>query len=184
MEDITLLVAHNLKKIRDEKKLSLDKLAELTGVSKSMLGQIERGESSPTISVVWKIANGLKISFTTLLSVPQTEIRVVQKAAIPPLVEDRGRYRLFPFFPIEDDRRFEIYIIEIDPGGTLSAEPHPSGTREYLTVFSGELTLRVHDQEYRVAAGDALRFQADRPHTYLNTGESLTQIHLVIHYAD
>ncbi|MEN6483123.1 MAG: helix-turn-helix transcriptional regulator, partial [Anaerolineaceae bacterium] len=67
MEDATLLIAKNLKRIREERKLSLDRLSDLTGVSKSMLGQIERGESSPTISMVWKITNGLKISFTTLL---------------------------------------------------------------------------------------------------------------------
>ena len=73
MEDLTLLVAENLKRIREEKRLSLDKLAELTGVSKSMLGQIEHGESSPTVATVWKISNGLKVSFTTLLGSPQSD---------------------------------------------------------------------------------------------------------------
>jgi transcriptional regulator with XRE-family HTH domain len=111
MEDITLLVAENLKRVREEKKLSLDKLAELTGVSKSMLGQIERGESSPTISVVWKIANGLKMSFTALLSAPQADTYIIHKADIKPLLEDNGKYRLFPFFPIEEGRRVEIYLI-------------------------------------------------------------------------
>jgi transcriptional regulator with XRE-family HTH domain len=71
MEEPTLVVAQNLRRMREDKKLSLDRLAELTGVSKSMLGQIERGESSPTISTIWKIANGLKVSFTSLLNTPQ-----------------------------------------------------------------------------------------------------------------
>jgi Predicted transcriptional regulators len=62
------LIAQNLKRLREERKLSLDRVAELTGVSKSMLGQIERGDSSPTVATVWKIANGLKVSFTTLMS--------------------------------------------------------------------------------------------------------------------
>ncbi|MDA6151190.1 helix-turn-helix transcriptional regulator, partial [Escherichia coli] len=58
MEEIHLILAKNLKAFRENKKLSLEKVAELTGVSKTMIGQIERGESSPTITTIWKIANG------------------------------------------------------------------------------------------------------------------------------
>jgi XRE family transcriptional regulator, regulator of sulfur utilization len=184
MEDITFLVAQNLKRIREEKKLSLDRLAELTGVSKSMLGQIERGESNPTISVVWKIANGLKMSFTALLSAPQEDTSLIRKADITPLIEDNGKYRLFPFFPIEEGRCFEIYRIEIDPGGYLSADPHPEGAQEFLQVFQGELTVRVNQQEFRITEGDSLRFRADRPHAYHNSGGKLAEINLVIHYPD
>ncbi|MCE1253954.1 MAG: XRE family transcriptional regulator, partial [Anaerolineae bacterium] len=182
MEDISLLVAQNLKKIRDEKKLSLDKLAELTGVSKSMLGQIERGESSPTISMVWKIANGLKISFTSLFSAPASDVDLVRKEDIHPLLEDQGKYRLYPFFNIEQDRSFEIYRVEIEPGGLLSAEAHPGGTQEFISVFGGILNLRVDEQEYLLKNGDALRFRADRPHVYANPGKLLTELNMVIHY--
>ncbi len=182
MDDLNLLVAQNLKKIREEKKLSLDKLAELTGVSKSMLGQIERGESSPTIATVWKISNGLKVSFTTLINNPQPDTSLVRREAIHPMVEDGGRYRLYPYFPVEDGRRFEVYSIEIEPGGSLSAEAHAEGTHEFLTVFGGELTLSVGGQDYRVGKGDAIRFRADRPHTYRSTSEKLTRINLVIYY--
>ncbi len=83
MEDLTLLVAQNLKRIRDEKKLSLDKLSELTGVSKSMLGQIERGDSSPTISTIWKISSGLKVPFTALLNAPQPDTFICKKGRNP-----------------------------------------------------------------------------------------------------
>jgi transcriptional regulator with XRE-family HTH domain len=183
MTEITLLVAQNLKRIREEKKLSLDRLAELTGVSKSMLGQIERGDSSPTISVVWKIANGLKISFTALLSAPQPDIHLIAKSEIAPLVEDQGRYRLYPFFPIEEGQRFEIYTIEIEPDGFLSAEAHPENTIEFITQFSGELTIQVDGQPYRVEAGGAIRFRADRPHSYHNRGQTLSRCSLVIQYS-
>jgi len=183
MEDLTLLVAQNLKKMREEKKLSLDKLAELTGVSKSMLGQIERGDSSPTIATVWKIANGLKVAFTSLLETPQNDTTLVHQADITPLIEDSGRYRLFPFFPIEEGRRFEVYTIEIDPGGHLSAEAHQPGAQEFLTLFNGELTVRVDQQEYHLSQGDSIRFRADRPHAYQNSSDSLVKISLVIHYS-
>jgi XRE family transcriptional regulator, regulator of sulfur utilization len=183
MEDLTLLVAQNLKRMREEKKLSLDKLAELTGVSKSMLRQIERGESSPTISTVWKISNGLKVSFTSLLNAEQSDTSMVRRADITPLIEDSGRYRLYPLFPIEEGRRFEVYTIEIDAGGSLSAEAHPQGTEEFITVYAGELTVGVGGETYRVAEGDALRFRADRSHSYHNQGAIPASINLVIHYA-
>ena len=179
-----MLVAENLRSIRETRKLSLDKLAELTGVSKSMLGQIERGESSPTIATLWKISNGLKVSFTTLLSSPQTDTTVVRKGDLEPLVEDNGRYRLYPFFPIEEGRRFEVYMIEIEKGGYLSAEAHPEGTQEFLTAVVGEVTVRVDKKEYRVSEGDSIRFRADRPHVYHNSGNVLTKISLVIHYSE
>lgn len=183
LEDITQLVARNLKRIRDEKKLSLDKLSELTGVSKSMLGQIERGDSSPTISTVWKIASGLKVSFTALLDAPQPEIHIVRKADLEPMIEDDGRYRLYPLFPVDGLRRFEVYMIEIEPGGRLDAEAHPDGTEEVLTVFQGQLTVVVDQHEYLVITGDSIRFQADRPHAYRNNHDALVKLSLIIHYA-
>jgi transcriptional regulator with XRE-family HTH domain len=182
MEDITQLVANNLKRLREEKRLSLEKLAELTGVSKSMLGQIERGDSSPTISTVWKISNGLKVSFTSLMEIPQTETTLVRYRNIKPLLEDDGRYQLFPLFPIEDGRRFEVYSIEIQPGGHLDADPHPDGTQEFLTVYSGGIIVHVDDQDYKVDRGDAIRFHADRSHSYQNSGDTQAVLNLVIHY--
>jgi len=182
MEDVTQLVAHNLRRMREDKKLSLDRMAELTGVSKSMLGQIERGESSPTIATVWKIANGLKVSFTELLNVPQSDTAIVHRQDLQPLYEDSGKYSLFAHFPIEEGRRFEIYTVEIEKGGYLSAEAHAEGTQEFITVFQGELTVRVNNQEYMVAEGDSIRFRADRPHAYHNSGSGLTRVNLVIHY--
>jgi XRE family transcriptional regulator, regulator of sulfur utilization len=183
MEDLTLLIAQNLKKIREEKRLSLDKLAELTGVSKSMLGQIERGESSPTVATVWKISNGLKVSFTSLLTSPQSDTSVVRKAEIGPLIEDDGKYRLYPFFPIEEGRRFEVYAVEIDAGGLLVSEAHPEGTQEFLTVFAGQLAVSVNGQEYQVGEGDAIRFRADRAHSYLNPGAGPVKVSLVTQYS-
>jgi transcriptional regulator with XRE-family HTH domain len=182
MDDLNLLVGQNLKRIREEKKYSLEKLAELTGVSRSMLGQIERGESSPTIATVWKISNGLKVSFTALLDAPQSDTAVVRKEDIRPLLEDDGRYRLYPFFPIEEGQRFEIYSIEIEPGGSLTAEAHPEGTREFLTVFAGQLSVQVNAEEFTVSEGSSIRFRADRPHGYHNPGASLAKMSLVIQY--
>ena len=65
--DVTSTVAANAREIREHKGLTLDRAAALTGVSRSMLAQIEKGEVNPTISVLWKMANGYKVSFTSLV---------------------------------------------------------------------------------------------------------------------
>ncbi|MGE7762178.1 helix-turn-helix domain-containing protein [Peribacillus sp. NPDC097895] len=182
MEEINLILAKNLKAFRESKKLSLERVAELSGVSKTMIGQIERGESSPTITTIWKIANGLKISFSSLINNPQPDTKVVHRSDIQTLSEDNGKYRVYPYFPFEDDKRFEVYSIEIDEGGFLSADSHREGTEEFLTVFEGELTVRVNDKEYTIKNGDSIRFKADKPHSYLNSGESLTRLSMILYY--
>lgn len=182
MEQINLIIAKNLKNYREDKKLSLERVAELTGVSKTMIGQIERGESSPTITTIWKIANGLKLSFTSLINDPQPDANVISRDEVQELIEDNGKYRVYPYFPFADDRRFEVYTVEIEPGGFLSADGHNEGTEEFLTVFDGEVTIEVNDVEYRVGSGDSIRFKADRPHRYHNAGKILTRLNMTIYY--
>ncbi|MBG9787369.1 MULTISPECIES: helix-turn-helix domain-containing protein [Brevibacillus] len=182
MEEIHLIIAKNLKAFRERKKLSLERVAELTGVSKTMIGQIERGESSPTITTIWKIANGLKISFTSLINNPQPDTKVVLRSESKTLSEDNGKYRVYPYFPFEDDRRFEVYSVEIEEGGFLSSDPHREGTEEFLTVFEGELTVRVNNNDYTIRNGDSIRFKADSPHTYHNSGITLTRLSMVLYY--
>lgn len=100
MDAMSGIIAENLKRIRKENKWSLDTVSDMTGVSKSMLGQIERGESSPTISTLWKIATGLHISFTGLLEQSEKEAEIISKEEVNPLLSDGGHFRLYPFFPI------------------------------------------------------------------------------------
>ena len=182
MEEIQLILAKNLKTIREKEKMSLEKVSQLTGVSKTMIGQIERGESSPTLTTIWKIANGLKVSFTSLINNPQPDTKVISLSEVQTLVEDKGKYRLYPYFPFEDDRRFEVYSVEIEKGGFLSADSHREGTEEFLTIYDGQLTVRVNNVEYTVKKGDSIRFKADRPHTYHNSGETLTRLSMTIYY--
>ncbi|MER1278326.1 XRE family transcriptional regulator [Bacillus sp. C15(2022)] len=182
MEEIHLVLARNLKAIRTEKKLSLEKVAELTGVSKTMIRQIERGESIPTITVIWKIAKGLKISFNSLINNLEPDTKVILKKEMQTLSEDNGKYRLYSNFPFHEDRRFEIYSVEIDKGGFLSADSHQVGTEELLTVFEGEVTIGVNDIKYTVKSGDSIIFKADRPHSYLNSGDTLARLSMTIYY--
>ena len=183
MDSINLVVAENLKRFREERKLSLDAVSKLSGVSKSMLGQIERGEVNPTISTVWKIANGLKLSFTELMSRPETNYEAIDTKQIQPLLEDEGKYRNYPMFSFDSERRFEIFYIELDAASRLEAEPHPVGTQEFITVFSGRLEVRVNNEKFSIATGGALRFKADCPHQYQNPGNEICRISMVIYYS-
>ncbi|HVI40274.1 MAG TPA: XRE family transcriptional regulator [Anaerovoracaceae bacterium] len=180
--DVNLIVASNLKAIRENKKLSLDQVAKLTGVSKSMLGQIERGEVNPTISVVWKIANGLKISFTSLLDRAKSDVEVVRKCEVTPLIEDEEKFFNYPIFTFDERRRFEQYLIEIKPGGSMKAEPHLIGTEEFVTAFGGEVSITVAEKEFKLADGDSIHFKSDMSHSYRNNGDKTVHLHMTIFY--
>jgi len=182
MEDIQQTLAKNLKAIRKREKLSLEKVSELSGVSKTMIGQIERVESSPTLNTIWKIANGLKVSFSSLIHDAKPDAKVVLRDDIQLLPEDNGRYRVYPAFPFQEDRRIEIYTVEIDKGGKLEAEAHREGTEEFITVFAGELIIRVNEREYILKTGDSIQFKADRLHSYYHSGEEMTCLSLTIYY--
>ncbi len=182
MSRVNEILSANFRMIREQRKLSLDGAAKLTGVSKSMLAQIERGEVSPTVAILWKIADGLKIPFTRLLQNPQLDIELVPAEKLEPLLADAGRYRNFPLFPCADDRRFEIYAIELDPGCDMRAEGHPAGTEEFVAVVDGVLSLSVGGETRDIGRGGAVRFAADRTHGYANRGDSLCRLSMVIFY--
>jgi XRE family transcriptional regulator, regulator of sulfur utilization len=182
VDHLNRLISENLKRVRAEKGLSLDAVAKASGVSKSMLGQIERGEVNPTVSTMWRIANGLKVSFTSLMTRPHDDTEVVSRAGLQPLFEDGGKVRNYTIFPFDADRGFEIYVVEWDAGGYLHADAHPAGTQEYITLHTGQLVIRVGDEEHLLGAGDSIRFKADQPHAYHNPGESTGTMTMVIHY--
>lgn len=182
MEKLNLIIAKNLKRLREEKALSLNELSKMTDVSKSMLGQIERCEANPTVSTIWKIANGLKISCTELMSMPEADFKIVDKSQVQPLIEDEGKVRIFPVFPFDNTTRFETYSIEIDNKGYLASEAHQQGTQEFITVFSGELTININGEDFVVTKGNSIRFKADKPHVYKNIVDTICSLSMVIYY--
>lgn len=176
-------VARNIKSIRERKKITLDAAAKLTGVSRSMLAQIEKGEVNPTISLLWKIANGYKVSCSSLLS-SNASSRLIRAQEVTPLVEDEGRYINRPAFPFQEDKQFETYHIEIKKDGYLQAQPHLAGAEEFITVFSGAVEITADDEAFALSEGDSLRFKADVPHSYRNIGTETAYLSMIIHYAN
>jgi transcriptional regulator with XRE-family HTH domain len=181
--DLQKVIAANIKAIRENKKLTLDAAAKQTGVSRSMLAQIEKGDVNPTISVLWKIANGYKVSFTSLMDTNTNGALLVRADDVKPLIEDNDKYLNYPAFPFQESRLFETYRIQIKPEGFLSAQPHMAGTEEYITVFAGSVEICAGDETYQLFVGDSLRFRADVEHSYKNIGYETVQLSMLIYYA-
>lgn len=184
MEPIHKKVGKNLHAIRKSRGLSLDNVAEMSGVSKAMLGQIERGDSNPTISVLWRIVNGLGISFTTLIEEVDSDITIATPGDIDPFSEEDGAYLTFPLFPYRLRNKFESYLVVIEPGCEHSSEPHNDGVEEYIFVQQGVLDLEQGGERYEVPTGSAVHFRANQPHTYRNPGTDTVKFFAVIFYAD
>lgn len=181
-EQINRAVAENCKRLREERELTLDRAAKLTGVSRSMLAQIEKGEANPTISVLWKIASGYKVSFTSLLEDREKAPSILRGEQTEPLREDGGRYLNYPVFSFDERACFETYRIVIAPGGSLQAQGHLPGTEEFITVFTGTVEIETDGKRYRLDSGDSIRFQADRPHAYRNACEETVSLSMLIYY--
>lgn len=180
MDPISQVVAQNLRKLRQDRKLSLQDLSELCGVSKSMLGEIERGSSNPTINVIWKIANGLKIPFTTLTTAPRPPVQLVRATEHQGYLEGK-HFDITTVFKYNPDTHTEIYYKSFRPGGVLNSDGHP-GVFEYLMITSGTLTLSASGTTYELKTGDAILFEASAAHVYANRHKELCQAYMVLHY--
>jgi transcriptional regulator with XRE-family HTH domain len=182
MDEITINLAANLRKIRSQEKISLDEMSDRTGVSKSMLRQIENGDSSPSISIVWKIANGLKKSFSSLIEAPVSEYETIDLPSITPMVECDGGYRLFSIFPFNSVTGFEFYYIEIDSMKRLESEGHNGDAQEYIFVTQGELELGIINEIKKVKKNEAIRFNATVSHVYQNSKKEMVKMIMIISY--
>ncbi|MFO1445485.1 helix-turn-helix transcriptional regulator [Bacillus sp. Bva_UNVM-123] len=183
MENIQKNIGSNLRNIRKSRGYSLDSTAEITGVSKAMLGQIERGESNPTVTTLWKIASGLKIPFSSLMYEEPSDILLVDLKTISPIVECNGNYRVYPIFPFDPRKKFEIYTVEIEPGCEHTSDKHNEGVEEHLTVMStGTLEMQIGEQSILIHSKNSIRFLANKMHTYKNNGEKLLTFQLVMYY--
>ena len=182
MDTMNLIVAKNVKRLREEHKLSMEELAKLSGVSKSMLAQIERGEGNPTLSTLWKISNGMKVPFDALTVRPKSPYELVRKAEIQPLLEDDGKVKNYPLFPDDENRRFAVYYLELDVGSYWESEPHLRGTAEFITVAAGRIEIYADGQRFGVGKDESIRFKADTVHSYKNIGEETAILHMILFY--
>ncbi|MGB5446520.1 MAG: XRE family transcriptional regulator, partial [Psychromonas sp.] len=153
-------IAGHLKSLRKKKGLSLDAAAALTGVSKAMLGQIERQESSPTIATLWKISSGLKTSFSAFFA---NQDRLSENLTSFP---DDPKMQMKTLFPYKADVGFEMFEITLTDNHQQNSSAHGSGVIEHIHVLQGELNLYFDGQWHSVKQGESRRFFADQPHAY------------------
>lgn len=183
MQEINEHVANALRTVRAERKLSLDAAAKITGVSKAMLGQIERGESCPTLTTLWKIATGFKLSLSRLLE-PDLSAHVIEVRQLDALrkrpVDDE--MLVAPIFRYDQALGFEMFELTLPAGYERLSEPHVAGATEHIVVISGHMDLFVEQQWLPMKAGSAIRFQADKVHGYRNTSAEPTVFHNIINY--
>lgn len=165
-DDILSRLPARLKEARRAQGLSLDAVAKLSGVSRSMVSQIERGESSPTIATLWNLTRALQVDFAGLLEGSGGGGRIeLLRGQDAPTIENRGsRCRLRILSPPEDAGRHELYELTLGQGGALESQPHARGARELLTVVTGEIEIRSGDHVARARAGDTARYPADVEH--------------------
>jgi transcriptional regulator with XRE-family HTH domain len=178
-------VGANLRRLRTRRGLSLERLAQVSAVSRSMLGQIELGQSAPTINVLWKIAQALEVPFSALLSEQQRGgTQVLSAASTKKLSSMDGRFVSRALFPYDGPRRVEFYELRLLPGGVEEAGAHAPGTLENLVVNRGRIDITVGQDTHRLQENDAILFEADVPHVYRNAGDTEAVMYLVMTYSD
>ncbi|MGG1657968.1 helix-turn-helix domain-containing protein [Brevibacillus sp. NRS-1366] len=184
MNAIHIRIGHNLQRIRKQRQLSLDKLADITGVSKSMLHQIERGDTQPTVTTVWKIATGLNISFSSLLKEDEAVVSIATRKEFPDVTEDNGKCKVYLLFPFDPQTRMEIFTLVLRPTCNYISSPHNDGVQEYITVVSGSFRLQISDESFALQEGQAIRFAGNVQHQYINNSDEDVTIQVVMYYGE
>ncbi|MCB9559338.1 MAG: helix-turn-helix domain-containing protein [Kofleriaceae bacterium] len=182
--DLAPVVGGNLRRLRTRRGLSLEKLAQGSGVSRAMLGQIELGQSAPTITVLHKIARALDVPYAALLSSSGSSGPQLLRATDAKILTNHDRsFSSRALFPFDKPRRVEFYELRLAAGGVEQADAHAPGTTENLVVTGGTLDMEIAGEVHRLGAGDSILFEADVPHAYRNPGKAETVMYLVMTYA-
>lgn len=184
MEKLTAKISATLKTLRHEKGWSLDMASYKTGVSKAMLGQIERGESSPTIATLWKISCGFETSFSSFIddTLPSFQTTVHRVGQLQQLHPEDDKIRVTPLFSYDENLGFEVFIIQLLPGCEHLSPPHENGVVEHVIVIEGEIEVLVNETWCPLKTHEGLRFRADQIHGYRNCTGLTATFHDLIHY--
>ncbi|MBR0040944.1 MAG: helix-turn-helix transcriptional regulator [Oscillospiraceae bacterium] len=182
--DISVIIGKNIKEIREKKKLSLDMAADLTGVSRSMLAQIEKGDVNPTVQTLWKIMEGFKVPFNRLIYRTPPLASIIRKDESD-IYNNSGNkdYRSYVTFPFDESKGFETNRCFLSPGAVHTSTGHIAGTEEFITVFSGRMEITVGHDSFILEEGDSIRFLADTNHSYRNIGDVPLTYHTIMYYS-
>jgi transcriptional regulator with XRE-family HTH domain len=176
-------IGPRVKALREGMGFSLRDLSERSGVSATMLSQVERGGTSPTLVVATRIATGLELTLSQLLRLDEGQHVAVSRAR-GRRHNERGGHLVEELTPPMPGQRADVSLHTLKPGATTGgrADPpmHEPGSRETAVVLAGTLALIVDGTRYDLRDGDSVTFDADLPHHFENDGEEPTRFFAVI----
>lgn len=177
LQEVIGPVARNIKRLREQKNISLSALAASAEISKSTLHKLERGEGNPSIDTLWSLAQALAVPFAALFVEEDAALVQVLRYEDAPVIARRGN-RIVASPPgdagfimrhaLSRHARGEIeaYWVDLNHDATRSARPHAAGVIEHVFGIDGTVEIAVEDEVTVVHSGDRLTFAADRAHSY------------------
>jgi transcriptional regulator with XRE-family HTH domain len=182
-EAINRHLGGRVKHLRSVRGWSLDSLANASGVSRSMLSQIEREQANPTLAVTLRIARAFGLSLGELLETGAASSVTVIRADDPTYHYRSDRHcRIRTLSPLNLEKDVEFYEILLQPGGELRSSPHFEGTREFLNVQKGRIRVESAADTEELNAGDSASYRADVPHSLVNCGKGEATAFLIVIY--
>ena len=180
-ETINEHLGRRVKKLRTDRGWSLDNLAHASGVSRSMLSEIEREKANPTLAVTYRIATAFTMTISELIesSEKQAAIQVVRANDRAQVYRSDKNCQIRTLSPLNLEKDVEFYEVTLRPGGELRSTPHYEGTREFLTVEGGTVRLESGSDISELTRGDSATYRADVPHAIVNVGEGEAVLFLV-----
>lgn len=171
--DPTPALGKTIQRLRKAYNMSLGELSEHSGVAKSIISQIERNETNPTLSTVYRLSRALDTTIEEVLKADESELflELQTRSSVPILESQDGLCRLAIIGPLNLVDIVQWYDFQAKPKGVLESDPHPPGTVEHLYILKGELDVTTADETRSVKAGETLRFRGDKPHRIVNVGE-------------
>jgi rhodanese-related sulfurtransferase/transcriptional regulator with XRE-family HTH domain len=183
---LDVVVGANMRKLRTDRGMSLDALAAATGLSRTLLGQIELGKTPPSVSIVWRIATAFDVPFSAMLATDErrAQTTVLRAEGAKRIESPDGRFASRALYLLSEKPAAEFYELYLAPHSREDAAAHQRGTRENLVVVTGRCEITIAGERHDLGKGDAIVFMADVPHAYVNPGNEPCWIHLVMTYGN
>lgn len=183
-DNLTRHLGLRVKQLRTGRGWSLEVLAGASGVSRSMLSQIERERANPTLAVTLRIAQAFGLALGELLETPGAASTMLVVRADDHAYHYRTDQdcRIRTLSPLNLEKDVEFYEVRFGPGGALRSSPHFEGTREFLTVQKGRIRVESGGGVEELNTGDSASYRADVPHAIINAGRSDATVYLIVIY--
>lgn len=183
-EAISRHLGARVKQLRAEREWSLESLAGASGVSRSMLSEIEREQANPTLAVTLRIAQAFGMSLSELIEMPDaaSSITVIRQQDRAFHYRSDKHCRIRTLSPLNLEKDVEFYEVELQAGGVLRSAAHFEGTREFITVVKGLVKLESGSDSDTLHHGDSANYRADVPHAIVNAGKGEALVFLVVIY--